>query len=75
MVNSFLLLNSLSDDSFDPKIFRINLATKRLLDLCDGQRPVLEMVTILEDIFQTKNAQKAVINIVNQFQAMNVIRI
>jgi hypothetical protein len=62
-------------DSYDPKIFRINLATKKLLDACDGQHTVLEITTLLEDIFQTKNAQQDVIDIINQFRAINVVRI
>lgn len=62
-------------DSFEPKIFTINLATKRLLNLCDGRRPVLEIITSLEETFQAKNAGKDIIKIINRFRTMNVIRI
>ena len=72
--NHFILFQH-GIDSFDPTIFKINLASKTLLDACDGQHTVLEIVTHLEDIFQTAKAQKDVIDSLNQLRAMDVIRI
>ncbi|MCB0196147.1 MAG: hypothetical protein KDJ65_29620 [Anaerolineae bacterium] len=61
-------------DTFEPKIFQINFASKKLLDLCSGQRSVLKIVSVLEHIFRTKDARQDVIDIINQFRSMNVIR-
>lgn len=70
----FIIFQRVSDTA-EPKVFQINLPSKKLLDLCDGHRSVLKIVAVLEHIFHTKDAREDVVNIINQFRAMNVIRI
>jgi hypothetical protein len=62
-----------ADDVAASLVTRINIATKTLLDLCDGSRSVSQIIATVEDLFNAGNLREAMLDAINRLVELRVL--
>lgn len=62
-----------SANSFTPRVFSISLATKQLLELCDGDNLVSDLIVKMAKLLNMNDFEKSLVAILNELIELKVI--
>lgn len=61
--------------SYNSRVLRVNHATKALIDLCDGSRTTLQIISEVEQNFGTTNLEPPIVTAINRLLSAGAIQL